>query len=520
MSHLLHTLLLESAKRNPDKIAVKLRDKNICYDEFNSISDRLASCLIRNGVRLGDRIGMYLDKSIDGVISILGILKAGACYVPLDPIAPVNRQSYIISDCNMRYLIVSSNKFFQVWEIISKKSSISCIINLDKNKFKKNNLPKQTRLICRDEILKSDVLMQTVKIKDTDPAYILYTSGSTGKPKGVTITHKASMAFVDWAYKCFNISENDMVAGYASFNFDLSIFDIFVTIKAGATLCLIPQGVSIFPKSLAKFIEKEKITVWYSVPYPLIQLVLYSRLEKRNLLCLKQVLYAGDVFPVKYLRKLMTLIPHAKFYNLYGPTETNVCAYYPIKEIPSKTETVPIGKACSGARLFAFNKENKPIKPGQVGELYVSGPSLMEGYWNDLAKTREAFRYNCMVNKNDKLYRTGDLVTINSEGDYIFIGRKDSMIKSRGYRIELGEIESVLYEHPNVQEVTVFAVPNKEIGKKIKAVVVPKKSCSVSEQEIRHFCSIRLLRYAIPEIFEFRNSLPRTSRGKVDRAVL
>jgi amino acid adenylation domain-containing protein len=521
MPQLLHNLLLETAQRSPGKIAVRFRNQEISYGQLDNLSEKLSFSLIRHGICRGDRVGIYLDKSIEGLISIFGILKSGACYVPLDPLFPVKRHEYILHDCAIKYLITSSSKFPKIKHLVSRATPIKYIINLGNPQLNKNVFSNKVKVISLPEIIKSDTSKRKAKIRESDLAYILYTSGSTGEPKGVMITHQASLAFINWAAECFSISKNDKIAGVTPFYFDISIFDIFVTVKAGATLCIVPSGVSAFPLSLADFIEQEKISVWYSVPYPLIQLLIYGNLKNRKFPCLKKILFAGEVFPVRYLNELSKIISHAKFYNLYGPTETNVCTYYQIHKDSLRKKIIPIGKACSQAEVVVVNEENETIRPGQIGELLVNGPSLMKGYWNNPKNTKTVFvRGNFLSKRNKKFYRTGDLVTIDNEGNYIFVDRKDNMIKNRGYRIELGEIESILCRHPRIKEAAVLVASDDGVEKKIKAVIVPKDACTISKETIRHFCFQHLPSYMIPDIWEIRKYLPRTLTGKINRSFL
>jgi acyl-coenzyme A synthetase/AMP-(fatty) acid ligase len=331
------------------------------------------------------------------------------------------------------------------------------------------------------------------------------------------------MTFVNWAYDCFHIVKEDRLSNHAPLHFDLSIFDIFVGAKAGATIVLVPEGISTFPIKLAEFIEENRIGVWYSVPSVLSMLVLYGNLQKYQFSNLRLILFAGEVFPVKYLKELIRAIPQAEYYNLYGPTETNVCTFYHVRELaPESMEPVPIGKACANTEAFAVNEKDEIIKrPGEVGELYVRGSSVAQGYWGDSEKTRSLFLPNRFQSYyEEKIYKTGDLVTLDDRGNYLYIGRKDHMIKSRGYRIELGEIETVLYSHPKVKEAVVIAIPDDLIGNKIKAFVVPHNTGSLTKMELEKYCSERIPSYMLPSIIEFRYSLPKTSTGKVDRKLL
>jgi L-proline---[L-prolyl-carrier protein] ligase len=525
MAYLLHQLLARTALQEPDKNAIVCNNESMTYRELEETSNKLAHVLRHYGIERGDRVGIYLNKSIESVVAIFAILKAGAAYVPLDPGAPVRRVAYIIGNCGMKALVSTHKKLERLNQAMPSSSTVQCHILVDAcSPDHMYGTSHTARMVSWREVLQWN---RRCKLPDgmieNDLAYILYTSGSTGEPKGVMISHRASLTFVNWAYDCFQVKANDRVSNHAPLHFDLSIFDIFVSVKAGTTVILVPDELSVFPRDLANFIDDRRISIWYSVPSVLIRLVLNGNLERYRLNNLRTILFAGEVFPVKYLRQLRRLVPHAECYNLYGPTETNVCTFYHVKEIPpDRVEPFPIGKACANTEVFAVKDRQEIAGPGEVGELYVRGPSLMSGYWGMPEKTKEVMNPHPVHLSlwEEKAYRTGDLVKLDQDGNYLYLGRRDNMIKSRGYRIELGEIETVLYSHPKVEEVAVLAIPDEQIGNMIKAVVVSRNASELTQSELEYFCSQRIPQYMIPSIFEFRTSLPKTSTGKVDRTLL
>jgi amino acid adenylation domain-containing protein len=355
---------------------------------------------------------------------------------------------------------------------------------------------------------------------ETDLAYILYTSGSTGTPKGVMISHRASLTFVAWAAACAGLGEQDRVCSPAPLHFDLSVFDIFATCQAGACMVVLPEMTSMFPARLAEWLARERISVWYSVPSILTMLVTYGNLRACDLSRLRAVIFAGEVFPARHLSRLMTEVPHARYLNWYGPTETNVCTWFEVPSGTGRTGPVPIGVACANTDVFAVSGEGCRVSaPEEVGELYVRGPALMRGYWGQPDKTSQVLVRNpFQQDYAETAYRTGDLVTLDADGNYVFLGRRDGMVKTRGYRVELGEVEAALYEHPAIREAVVLPLPDELLGSRLRAVISATGSGGLTRLEVLEHCRRRLPAYMVPDVVEFCEALPRTSTGKVDRA--
>lgn len=525
MGFLLHQLLTESAKRNPNGIAVDGGESKLTYSELDVLSNQIAHQLRADGVCNGDRVGVFLPKSPQTVAALLGILKAGAAYVPVDPHSPSSRAAYVLGNCSVRALVTSSSQLRKLAPDLAKASEIQSILLTDEP----TDVPVVASLAGSQPVSYAKIAATRsianpeIPIIENDLAYILYTSGSTGQPKGVMISHLNSLTFVNWAHDEYQISQQDRVSSHAPFHFDLSILDLFCTLKAGGTICLVPNDVAAFPVRLAQWIAEKGITVWYSVPSALIQLVEHGQLERHNYDKLRWMLFAGEVFPCKYLRRLVQYIPHAAYSNLYGPTETNVCTYYHVQSsdvAPERTEPVPIGKACANTEVFALDQDGRVVPPGQEGELYVRSSTVMKGYWGRPDATAATVLPNPLNRAYaDVMYRTGDIVKLMPSGDYQYIGRRDKMVKSRGYRIELGEIETALYAHPAVKEAAVVAVPDERIGARLMAYVVPGNS-TLTSSELMKFCSERVLKYMVPERIEMCSQLPKTSTGKIDKTTL
>jgi amino acid adenylation domain-containing protein len=518
MAYVLQQLLRKSAKAYPEKPAVWARGKSITYRELEERSNQLAHLLRKQGVEKGDRVGLFFPKAVESVVSMLGVLKAGGVYVPLDPQAPADRIGYIISNCGIRVLITNVERR-QALTGETLDALECCILTdqVDSSADASGNVIPWSRLsdFPANHAPKVDLI-------ETDLAYILYTSGSTGRPKGVMLSHQNALTFVEWCAEEFQIRSEDRLSNHAPLHFDLSVFDVYNALEAGATVYLITEDLALFPTSLASFIETQGITVWYSVPSALMLLLLHARLTQEKLKSLRIILFAGEVFPMKYLRQLAEMAPAAELYNLYGPTETNVCTYYKVeRERLASLEKLPIGIACANTEAFAITDDGRRAVTGESGELYVRGPAVTYGYWADPEKTQNMVVPNRFQHHFDeKMYRTGDLVTVGEDGNYYFVGRRDSMIKSRGYRIELGEIESALLSHPGVREAAVLAVPDEIVGNRLRAVVAIHVADSLKPVELQQHCATRVPKYMIPEFIELCEELPKTSTGKIDRVKL
>jgi len=518
MAYLLHQLLTESARRQPEAEAVRLLDHAITYRELDALSSQLANLLLANGVTRGDRVGLYVHKSPAAIAAIFGIMKTGACYVPVDANAPGGRLQEIGRQCSFRALITSSVLYQKLGESFHQECPMNAVVFVDEAP---ENAPPIPAFSFTKDLPKESDADPGVPAIDHDLAYILFTSGSTGVPKGVMLSHLNALTFVNWSYETFSVTPQDRLSQHAPFNFDLSVFDIFVAIKAGAAISLVPEGLSVFPLQLSQFIQNQKITIWYSVPMVLTLLHQRGRLEERDLSSLRWVLFAGEVFPTKHLRALMEKLPGKRYANLYGPTETNVCAWYEVDEplAPEETAPIPIGKACANTDLIPINaKGERVLGPGEEGLLYARGSTVMQGYYGRAEATAASFiSHPFAVGREEKLYCTGDWVTIDEKGNYLFVGRKDHMIKTRGYRVELGEIEAVIVAHPAVDEAVAVPVPDEAIGNTIHAVVTLADSKSLDVATLKRHCAEKLPAYMVPEKIEFRDSLPRTDNGKIDR---
>ena len=512
---LLHQAVFQTAEQFPQQAAVRYMGKEMSYAALARLASQVAQALNRLGVRRGDRVGIYMNKNLYSAAAIYGILAAGAAYVPLDPFAPTARLAFVINDCDIRVLITNGAKIDSLRELTSQ-TDLQALLGI----------PGQEglQLECIDwsEIETHSSASLPLSLTEQDLAYILYTSGSTGTPKGIMHTHRSGLSFAEWAADVYDLKPEDRISNHAPLHFDLSTFDFFAAALVGATTVIVPEGVTKLPASMAKLIEDEAISVWYSVPFALIQMMERGKMEARNFSALRWILFAGEPFPTKHLRSLMKQLPHVRFSNLYGPTETNVCTYYHVQQLPEDSdEPIPIGITCANAEDLVVDAEDRPVPDGEIGELLIRGGTVMKGYWGrpDLSD-RGFFRRKVFQYCEDIFYRTGDLVQRQPDGNFKFLGRKDRQIKTRGYRVELDEVENALLSHPYVQEAAAYPVPDQQGSNLIEAAVILKEHPGIVTGDLIEHLSGRLPSYALPAKINIADDFPRTSTGKINRREL
>ena len=528
MAYLLQHLLTAAAARQPRRPAVASGCCHLTYQELDRLSNKMARALLRLGVASGDRVGILSPKSAASVIAIYGALKAGACYVPLDPQAPAGRLGYLVRDSGMAVIVADEQRTPQAAALAGSAPALRSVVEAGipgrPGKAAGGTAPAGGAAIVPWAAVAAEPAepLAGERAIETDLAYILYTSGSTGTPKGVMISHRNSLTFVEWAAAAAGLGEQDRVCSPAPLHFDLSVFDVFATCRAAACLAVLPRGAATFPVRIAEWLAQQRVSVWYSVPSVLTLLAGYGSLRRFDLSRLRTVIFAGEVFPPKHLTRLMAELPHPRYLNWYGPTETNVCTAFEVPAGAAGDGPAPIGKACANTEVFAVTAAGRRVSaPGEEGELYVRGPSLMRGYWGQPDRTREVLvRSALRAEPGEPVYRTGDLVTLDPDGNYVYLGRRDSMVKIRGYRVELGEVEAALYRHPDIREAAVLPVADELLGSRLRAVVAADRAGGLTREQLRDHCRQWLPGYMVPDVVEFRAELPRTSTGKVDRAGL
>jgi clorobiocin biosynthesis protein CloN4 len=482
----LHEYVIDSARHRPDSLAIASAGQQLSYRELDGRANGLATRLIEAGLQPGDRVVLYADKSADTVVAMQAVLRAGAAYVPVDSGTPAMRAATIVADCAPRLVLCGTEPGREFSQAAGESGATV--------------LP-----------LVSDSDAQPCDRVDAQPephelAYILYTSGSTGTPKGVCISHRNAMSFVDWAVRELDATPEDRFSNHAPFGFDLSVLDLYGAFATGASVHLVPKALAYAPTELVAFLVENDISIWYSVPSALILMMIEGGLLRQPAPDrLRAVLFAGEPFPIPFVRELAGWTS-ARLLNLYGPTETNVCTFHEVQPPDLRRERpVPIGRGCSGDTIELLDDDGRLSAPGQEGEVVVSGPTVMLGYWGRPPVTGS--------------YRTGDRAVLRDDGALDYVGRRDHMVKVRGHRIELGDIESALDAHPDIERSAVV-VAGEGMAASLVAFVVPVAEATPGLVSIKAHLASLLPTSMNVDVVHRVSALPRSDNGKIERRIL
>lgn len=466
---------IATADLHPAHIAFIEGERRVSYAETLGSVQQLAAFIN------GPRAAIALERGIDAALAILATLYADAAYVPLDMKNPPQRLRFIVIDADVQCIIgrgpcpewaPQPEAWLDIDQLLSFPSSASRLAP-----------PESGRT-------------HSHAARGNEIAAILYTSGSTGTPKGVALSHRALHNFVAWTLGTFALSHTDRIASLAPFYFDLSVFDLFAGLAAGASIHFVPQGLTLAPSKLSRWLADQTISLWYTVPSLLSFLALKGGLQETPPPALRCILFAGEVFPTPQLINLCVQLPGVALYNLYGPTETNVCCYWPVdRQRLNPGEAIPIGLPACGSAL-RIDADN--------GELLVDSKNNFSGYW----------RQGCLIDSTERWHRTGDKVSRNEHGEFLYHGRLDRMLKCSGYRVEPAEIEAAINALPGVAHCAVFGVTDTASGQRPAAALVLQPGCNVAD--VAQALKRQLPAYMQPCKYLHLDALPCLSNGKID----
>lgn len=510
-------ILAAAVKRDGAALAIIMDDQVLSFETLDRLSNRIANALVSVGLERRGRVAVCLDKQPLSVACLYAVMKAGGIAVPLDPNGPPGRLAHIVSDCGARLLLTSGTKAARL-QMVVKETEITTVLAPDESDaapYKREDMV----VIDSTAISAHSEMSPCVAIHGQDVACLLYTSGSTGGPKGVMISHQSIGFFAGYASRYFGLRPDDILSCHAPFHFDLTLFDLYAGHAAGAAVCLIPQGIGFMAGDLLGYLEAQKITVWQSVPSVL--RLMTKQMKGGEFNAVRLAIFAGEPYPRDELAELMDKTPETDFFNIYGSTEMNDVSCYPLPR-PLPEGDLPIGKSWGGAELLLLDEVGQELSgPDATGELWVRGPTLSPGYWNDPVRTAERFVQNPTHQLySDPVYRTGDRAKRDKAGLFHFAGRTDFLVKIRGNRVNPGEVEDALCAHGDIEIAAVIAVEDAEGKVELSAFVTLLPDATLSDKQLRRYCHQHVPNYMVPQHFTVLTELPRTSTGKIDRQAL
>ena len=518
---LVHTFLEQSASRLPDKTALVCSDQRWTYRQLNEHSDRLASSLTRMGVKRQDRVVVYLENSAEAVISIFGILKAGAAFVLLNTGMKANKLNFIIKDSGARAIIAHRAKAEVIDDAISDATELEHVIwchgssepQIVLDSIRHGHTLSYSWSAVTEPV---DNILEYKRVRsiDLDLATIIYTSGSTGEPKGVVSAHYNVVAAATSITTYLQNREDDIILSTLPLSFDYGLYQVLMAFLFGGTVIL--EKSFGFPYKVIERLVQERVTAFPIVPTMVAILLQMEDLSRFDFSALRYITNTAAALPVSYIEKLQALFPHVTIFSMYGLTECKRVAYLPPEELSRRPSSV--GIPIPNEETFILNADGKEVGPGEIGELVVRGLNVMQGYWNRPEETAKTFRPGRY--RGEALLYTGDLFKKDEDGFLYFVARKDDMIKTRGERVSPKEVENALCAMDGVVEAAVIGVPDDILGQAIKSFVVRERQSEITQDEVMKYCMKSLEPFMVPKYVEFHDSLPKSPSGKIDKKSL
>lgn len=510
---LVQEFLERSTERLPDKTALIAGAKRYTYREIDTSANKVAHGLKQSGVAYSDRVVIYLDNSPETVISIFGILKAGAVFVVINPTTKEEKLTYILNNCRAAALITHENKRNIAGASAAATASLKSVVTITDTPSQTNGSKTSFSMVEWNEIQERyPETAPSRKTIDIDLAALVYTSGTTGNPKGVMLTHQNMVSASTSITTYLENIESDIILNVLPLSFDYGLYQIVMAAQFGGTVVL--EKSFLYPYAVINLLKKEKVTGFPIVPTMAAILLQLKELEKERFEHLRYITNTAAALPVSHIRGLQKVFSGVRIYSMYGLTECKRVSYLPPEQLDRRPTS--IGKGMPNEQVYLVDEEGNVIaEPNVVGELVVRGANVMKGYWELPEETDEMLREGS--HPWEKVLYTGDLFQMDEEGYFYFVSRKDDIIKSRGEKVSPKEVENVLYELPEVLEAAVVGTPDDILGEAIKAYIVLKKGSRISEKEIIAHCSKHLEDFMVPKIVEIRETLPKTSSGKITK---
>ncbi|HOJ14318.1 MAG TPA: AMP-binding protein [Deltaproteobacteria bacterium] len=509
---LVQHFLEHSARRLPDKTALVFGNERLTYGALNALANRFAHALMEAGLLRGERVAVFLDNSIETVISIFGTLKAGGVFSVLSPTMKERKLSYILNHLDASFLVTHASKMNQAAPASADAASLRAVITSGGGGVSPHT---PVSILDWDGFIrgKPDHEPSCPSI-DIDLATIIYTSGTTADPKGIMMTHLNMTHVSSSIISYLQNDEADVIMDVLPLSFDYGLYQALMSLRIGGTLVL--ERSFSFPYAIVERMAGERVTGFPGVPTVFAMLLRLESFNGRILPHLRYITNTGAPLPVRHIQLLRERFPNVALYSMYGLTECKRVSYLPPSEIDRRPESV--GIPIPNTEVFIVDEHGNRVEQGMVGELVVRGAHVMKGYWKDPEETAKRLRPGLLP--DEKVLFTGDLFRMDEDGFLYFIARKDDLIKTRGERVSPREVENAIHEIPGVVEAAVIAVPDEILGSAIKAFVVVESPAGLTERDVIAHCAKTLETFMVPKYVEFVSDLPRTSSGKVDKKAL
>jgi long-chain acyl-CoA synthetase len=503
-----------SADRFPDKIALVVGQQRLTYRELDEQANRLAHALMSFGVRRGDRVAIYLENSVEAVLSIFAVLKAGGVFLMVNPSTKAEKLAYVLNNCRARAITCSQLRLKELESHAAElpHTRVAIVTGHPSDLGPHDWLKTISFQKCLSEQQGpwSRPLKQNI---DLDLAALIYTSGSTGNPKGVMLTHLNVVSAATSITTYLENRQDDIILSMLPLAFDYGLYQVLMGFKIGGTVVL--ERSFAYPHAVLEKVKQEKVTGFPLVP-TVAALLLQLDLSKYDFSSLRYLTNTAAALPTEHIGKLRKLFPKAKLFSMYGLTECKRVSFLPPDQLDIRPGSV--GRGMPNEEVYIVDEDGNRVGPGVVGQLVVRGSNVMKGYWEMPEATEKVLKPGPIP--GEKVLYTGDLFRMDEEGFLFFVGRKDDIIKSRGEKVSPKEVENVLSCLEGVAEVAVLGVPDDILGQAVKAFVQVKDGVTLSEKDILRHCSRHLEDFMMPKIIEFRSVLPKTANGKINKREL
>ncbi len=504
--------LEQSAARSPGKVALVCGDRRLTYREIDEQANRLARALIAEGVRRWDRVAVYLENSPEAVIAIFAALKAGGIFLVVNPTTKADKLAYILNNCRAKVLVTDVSRRSEVEAALDGAPKLEAVLAAGSPSAVGGDGRQRFRPFseCLAGFSPEPPPKQSI---DLDPAALIYTSGSTGRPKGVVLTHLNIRSAAESITTYLDNTAEDVILEVLPLSFDYGLYQVLMAFKMGARLVL--ERSFAYPYSVIETAIREGVTGLPIVP-TMASILLQMDLTQLRFPALRYITNTAAALPTNHIRKLREAFPHARLFSMYGLTECKRVSYLPPEQLDIRPTSV--GKAIPNSEVYLVDESGQRVGPGVPGELVVRGANVMQGYWEAPEETAKVLKPGLFP--GEKVLYSGDLFTMDEEGYLYFVGRKDDIIKTRGEKVSPKEIEDVLYGIDGIVDAAVVGVPDPVLGQAIKAIVTVRPGCGLSTKEILRHCAQRLEDFMVPKVVEIRDSLPRTTTGKISKRLL